>query len=110
MKKLAVALVIAAVLGVGAISALAATRTVRVGDDYFVSRTKHTVTVKRRTLVRWRWVGDNPHNLRVYRGPVKFRSSVKTSGSFSRRLNRRGTYRIVCDIHARTMKMTLKVV
>jgi plastocyanin len=106
LVSLLLAVVVAAAL---AIPALAATRTVRVGDDYFVSRSTHTVTVKRGTIVRWRWVGDNLHNVRVRRGPVKFRSRLKRSGTYSRRMRRVGTYRIICDLHAPDMRMTLRV-
>ncbi len=109
-KRLIALLVVAVVAGALAIPALAATRTVRVGDDYFVSRSTHTVTVKRGTLVRWRWVGDNLHNVRVTRGPVRFRSTLKRSGTYSRRMRRVGRYRIICDVHAPEMRMTLRVV
>jgi plastocyanin len=40
---------------------------------------------------------------------VKFRSSTKTSGRFTRTLTRKGTYTITCTIHQPGMKMTLKV-
>jgi plastocyanin len=109
-RKLLVPMLAAAVVaGAIAIPAIAATRTVRVGDDYFVGKRTHTATVTRGTTVRWRWVGDNPHNVRAYRGPVKFRSRVKSSGTYSRRMTRRGTYRILCDVHRDTMRMTLRV-
>ncbi len=59
--------------------------------------------------MRWRWVGDDEHNVSVRRGPVTFRSDLKDSGSFSRRMRRSGTYRIICTIHQPDMRMTLKV-
>ena len=45
----------------------------------------------------------------VTKGPVKFRSSFKDSGTYSKRLTRTGTYTIVCSIHQPDMKMKLRV-
>jgi plastocyanin len=88
----------------------AATKRLRIGDDWFVRPgAPPTVTVTKGTTVRWRWVGDDDHNVSVTRGPVRFRSDLKDSGTFSRKLRRRGTYRIICTIHQPDMRMTLKV-
>ena len=94
-----------------AASAAAATRTVTVGDNYFVrSNGVPTVTVRAGQTVRWKWVGRRPHNVRVTRGPARFASPTKRNGTFSRVVNRRGTYRIVCDIHGqRDQQMKLIV-
>lgn len=87
------------------------TRTVRVGDNWFVRRRgTPTIRVRRGTRVRFRWVGRAPHNVTVVSGPRRFRSSTKTRGTFTRRLTRRGTYRIVCTIHgARDQSMRIRV-
>ena len=107
MRVLPLAL-IAALLA--AAPAAAATRNVRVDDDYFVrSGSPPTVTVKKGTRVRWNWRGSRQHNVVVQSGPVSFRSALKRSGSFSRRMRRVGTYRIVCSLHQPEMVMTLKV-
>ena len=104
MKKLAVAAVaIAAALAVAVPSN--AVTVVRVGDDFF---RPGSVTVSKGATVRWRWVGDDPHNVTVRRGPVRFRSSTKSSGTYTKRLRRRGTYRLVCTVHP-GMNMTLRV-
>jgi plastocyanin len=89
----------------------ATTRTVRVGDNWFVRASGvPTVAVRRGDRVRWRWTGSAPHNVTVTSGPTKFRSRTQSSGSFSRRLRRRGTYRIVCTVHgARDQSMRLRV-
>jgi len=50
------------------------------------------------------------HNVAVSKGPVKFASSFKTKGSFSKKLTKTGTYTIFCSIHQPDMKMKLKVV
>jgi plastocyanin len=106
------AAIAAAVLVPAALAApaLAVTKTVKVGDNWFVrSGTPTTVTVKKGTTVTWKWVGDNPHNVTVVKGPVKFKSSTKSSGTFSKRMRRKGTYRLICTVHGSGQRMTLKV-
>jgi plastocyanin len=110
MRKLLASVLVLAALGVVASQAFAATRSVTVGDDYFVAKGKaRTVTVHKGTRVTWRDRGTT-HNIVVVKGPVKFRSNgyLNHGDTFSRTLRRAGTYRIVCTIHS-GMKMTLKV-
>ena len=110
MRKLLVALLIAAASAILATQALAATRSVKVGDNYYVRKgSPPTVTVRKGTKVTWRWTGRQLHNVAVTRGPVKFRSSLKRSGTYSKTLRRAGTYTIVCSIHQPDMKMKLRV-
>src|SRR3954454_20273860 len=107
MRKLLIALLIAAVPGVLAAQALAASRSVKIGDDYFVRKgSVPTVTVRKGSRVTWRWTGKDLHNIAVTKGPARFRSSFKDSGTFSKRVRRAGTYTIVCTIHT-DMKMKL---
>ncbi len=112
MRKLLVGVLATALVALLAASALAATtKSIRVGDNFFVrdGRTP-TVTVRRGTTVSWRFAGNSPHNVQVTRGPVRFRSPVRTRGTFRKRMTRRGTYRIVCTIHgARDQRMVLRV-
>ena len=105
MKRLLVLVVVAAVAAAAAIPAFGATRTVKIGDNFFSPR---TVSVKRGTKVVWRWTGTAPHNVTVTRGPKKFHSRTQTSGTFKAIPHTKGTYKIVCTIHA-GMAMTLKV-
>jgi plastocyanin len=85
-------------------------KSVEVDDNYFVHEgAPRTVTVRRGDIVVWEWEGMNPHNVTVRRGPVRFHSRTKTSGEYVKRMRRRGTYRIVCTIHAPTMRMRLRV-
>ena len=104
-KKLAAVPAVAVVAASAFAIPSGAATTVRVDDDVFRPK---TLTVKSGTTVRWRFVGDNPHNVTVTKGPVKFRSGTKSSGTFKKRLRRGGKYRIVCTIHP-GMAMTLKV-
>jgi plastocyanin len=105
LRKPLIALLVAGLAGISASQASAA-RTVRVADDSF---SPGSVSVKRGTVVRWRWTGRDRHNVVVSRGPARFQSSLKRSGTFSHKMTRRGRYRIVCSIHQPDMRMTLRV-
>ena len=108
MRKLLI--LIPLVLLVGAAPAAAKTRNVKVGDDFFVRNSGvPTVTVKKGTTVKWNWTGRHHHNVVVSKGPARFQSAVKTSGSFRKKMKRKGTYTIICNIHAPDMRMKLKV-
>ena len=108
MHKLPLVLIVVPL--VAAAPAAAATRNVRIGDDYFVrAGSVPTVSVSKGTTVKWNWRGTRAHNVVVRSGPVSFQSAVKRSGSYKRRMRRKGTYKIVCSIHAPDMAMTLRV-
>jgi plastocyanin len=91
-------------------SAWARTTSVRVSDNYFMrAQGVPTVTVPRGATVRWVFVGRSAHNVSG-RGPVKFRSDTMTSGNYTKRLTKRGDYRIMCSIHGSSdMSMLLRV-
>jgi plastocyanin len=110
-KLLLLATAVAVTAAAFAVPALAAsTKSVKVGDDYFVKNgTKPTVTVKAGTTVKWVWGGHAPHDVRVVSGPAKFASSVQVKGTFSKKLTKKGTYKLICTIHQPSMAMTLKV-
>lgn len=97
------------VVGVLAVSGsqAATTKTVKVDDYRF---TPKTLTVKKGTTVKWVWVGEADHDVRVVTGPGSdFASKVMTTGSYKRKFTRKGTYKIDCSLHAQIMKMTVKV-
>ena len=105
MKKL-VASGTAAVVAAGALAApsvWAATKTVQVKDNRFAPK---SITVRKGTKVKWVWRGQAPHNVKVIKGPAKFTSKTQVKGSYSRKLARKGTYTILCTIHAPKMRMT----
>lgn len=95
-----------------AVPALAATKSVKVGDDFFVKDGGvPTVTVKKNDTVKWNFIGDSPHNVTVKSGPVKFKSKTMSSGSYSKKVTRKGLYTIYCTIHgqsAQSMKLRVK--
>jgi plastocyanin len=107
MRRALTTLAIAATVGGAAVPALAATKTISIKDNYFVRPGGATVTVKRGTTVTWVWRGRSAHNVSA-RGAARFTSPIQKRGSFSRRVVRRGTYRVVCTLHP-GMRMTLKV-
>ena len=108
--RLAALMLVLPALLIAAAPALSKRKNVEVDDNYFVSEgSPRTITVKKNDTVVWEWEGRNPHNVTVTRGPVKFSSRTKTSGSYSKKLTRRGTYRILCTVHAPTMRMRLRV-
>lgn len=118
-KPLIICIAVAAAGSLTAGLALAATpsRTVKVGDNWFYKSSPRvpTITVKRNTLIRFKFTGDDPHNVFGYRGSTsgtpKFKSSIKSSGYYKKKLTSTGTYTIVCDIHGQfdqSMKIRVK--
>jgi plastocyanin len=107
MRILPLALILALT---AAAPAAGATRNVKIGDDYFVrAGSPPTVTVSKGTTVKWNWRGSRQHNVVVQSGPARFQSKLKRSGSYRRKMGKKGKYRIVCSIHAPDMRMTLRV-
>ncbi|UGS35038.1 cupredoxin domain-containing protein [Capillimicrobium parvum] len=106
MKRfIAPVLAVAAAAALVAVPAFAATKTAGLKDNSFVPK---TMTVKKNTTVKWVWKGKAPHNVTVQSGPMKFRSNTQTSGSFSKKLTKKGTYKLHCTIHP-GMDQTIKV-
>ena len=95
MRKLASLLAVAAV-GVFAADASSASRTISLKDDFFSPK---SASVSRNTTVVFRFAGRKAHNVVVTKGPVKFRSPTKASGTYSRKMTRKGTYTLVCTLH-----------
>jgi plastocyanin len=107
MKKLAAAAAAAVAAGALAVPTFgAATKTVNVRDNRFDPA---SLTVTAGTAVKWVWKGKAPHNVKVTKGPATFASTTQTKGSFAKKLTKKGTYSILCTIHAPAMKMTIKV-
>ena len=112
MKRLiALLVVVAAVAAAIAVPALAATKTVKVGPQ--TSFGPKSLSIKSGDTVRFRWTGSLPHDVVITKGPgisrTKTISRVRTSGTVSKKFNTKGTYSILCQVHAPTMKMTIKV-
>ena len=106
---------LAGILGVLGAAGIAsgATKTMYVGDDFF-SRSSSTITapkitVRKNDIVRWRWVGEDLHNVRVKIGTKTYVSEYQAEGTYSKRFRRAGTYTAVCDLHQNVMRMKVTV-
>jgi plastocyanin len=88
----------------------AATRAVKVGNDFFSPTNK---SIARGRSVTWVWAGGTPHDVvaKNRTGKIVFRSKItKQRGyTYSHRFSRNGTYKIICSIHPDTMRMTVRV-
>jgi plastocyanin len=80
-----------------AVPAFASTHTVSVKDNFFGKR---TITISKGSRIHWVWRGRGRHNVVVARGPASFRSGIMRHGSYSHTFTRRGTYQLVCTVHA----------
>ena len=111
MRKLIVPALVAGLLVPVVTPAFAATKQVKVGDNFFVRPSGvPTVTVSKGTKVTWKWTGKSLHNVTVTKGPRKFHSGSMRSGTFSRTLKKAGTYTIICTVHGPSdQKMKLVV-
>jgi plastocyanin len=108
MRRALVPLLLIAILLIPA-SAVARQR-IRVDDDYFKrAGSPPTIHVSKGERVIWRFRGDSLHNVHVTSGPRQFTSPLKRDGRYRKRMRKRGTYKIVCTVHAPDMAMTLKV-
>jgi plastocyanin len=110
MKRVIAGIVALAAAGGGAAAALpslaASTKTVAVKDNFFGPK---TLTITKGTKVVWVWKGKRGHNVAVANGPSNFRAGTRKKGTFSHTFTKKGTYSIVCTIHAPDMHMTIKV-
>jgi plastocyanin len=107
MRRLIVGIVAALTLVIlpAAGSTSAAAKSVKVLDNAFKPK---QLTVAKGTRVKWKWTGALAHNVTVVKGPVSFASPTQTSGTFSKKMKKAGTYKLVCTLHE-GMTMTLKV-
>ena len=107
-KAIPVLAAIAIAAGVAALPSSGATRPkprqVSVKDDFFGPR---KLTIKKGTKVVWTWKGKRRHN--VSEASAKFRSGTKKKGTYKHTFKSKGTYLVVCTIHAPDMQMTIKV-
>lgn len=86
--------------------ATGATRTVGVEDDFFSSS---SLTISKGTRVKFVWRGSDKHNVVTKSGPAKFQSPLQKKGTFKYKFRKRGTYSLLCTVHAPDMKMSVKV-
>jgi len=100
---------LAAVPASGGVAQAAPKATVLVGDNFFKPAKR---TVRRGTLVRFKWIGFKPHNVVKRRGPgrrFRSRTTSRRRVNYAKRFRRRGRYLLVCTIHPSEMRLRLRV-
>src|SRR3954452_11494628 len=113
MRKLLALVITGALAGILATAAFAATKSVKVGDNYYVRASGvPTVTVNKGDRLKFNFRGDDSHN--AHGVGIKLGAScleVRSSGSCrTNRLSKRGTFTIYCDVHGKSdQKMRVKV-
>jgi plastocyanin len=102
MRRLASLLAVAALLAsVLAVSAFAAT-----GVSWKVGTNK-TVEIRKGGTVKWTWADGQPHNVK---GPGFSSKVLSGKGkTYSHKFGKKGTFKIICQIHPTTMKTVVKV-
>lgn len=108
---LALAVVLVAVPTLGGAADAGGAKTVKLGDNFFEPT---RVKVRKGTKVRFKWIGDEPHNVVKQRGPGRaFASDITTERgvNFKQRFRKKGRYLLVCTIHLESddMKMRIRV-
>jgi plastocyanin len=85
-------------IGIMALAGVALAATKSVGVKKAGTRwhfTTSNLTIKRGDTVRWSWSGKTAHNVA---GPG-FVSKTGTKVTFSHRFTKKGTFKVVCQIH-----------
>ena len=107
-RALVLALATALLVASQVLPSIAASRTVKIKDDFF---SPNRLTVGKGTTVTWKWVGVDEHNVTLVKSPrgVKHtHSTTKTSGRYSRTLRKAGSYTFECTVHGFTMKVVVR--
>src|SRR4051812_36921006 len=105
MRKFISFLAIASlVAAIGAVSAFGSTTTVS-----WKKPSKKTVTIHKGSTVKWVWTDKELHNVA---GPgVKQNNPVAKKGkTLSKTFKSKGTFKYICQVHATSMKTTVKVI
>lgn len=101
---------LASAVGEGAPKPRAADRTARVGNNFF---SPTSTSIRRGRVVTWVWSGGVRHNVtgmrRSGRGAFRSRTTSRAGFRYSRRFRQRARYRVICTIHPRSMRMTVRV-
>jgi plastocyanin len=102
MRKI-VAVLAASALLIAAVTAYATTTSVswKIG-------TNKTVKIKKGASVKWIWADGSPHNVK---GPGFSSGSpvTKKGKTYTHRFTKKGTFKIICQVHPTSMKTVVKV-
>ena len=102
MRRLAFLLVAAAlVAAVFAVQAFASTTV-----SWHVPTSK-TVKIRKGGTVKWVWTDGAPHNVK---GPgFVSKTTSKKGTTYSHKFGKKGTFKIICQVHPTSMKTIVKV-
>jgi plastocyanin len=67
------------------------------------------LSVPRGAVVRWRFGDPLEHDVTLASGPRAFASGYRRRGTYKKRMNVPGQYRIFCSLHPVTMSQTIEV-
>ena len=96
-----------AAVGAGEASSAGRAREAAIGSNFF---DPPKLTIRRGERVRWVWeAGTQRHDVTVRRGPERFRSPLRSAGSYARSFRKPGTFKLYCTQHSGSMRMTLVV-
>ena len=81
--------------------------TIRVKDFQF---SRPNVAVRRAATLRWKFEDPELHNITIADGPRGFSSPhLSDDRTYSKRLRKKGTYKLFCGLHPVSMTQTVKV-
>jgi plastocyanin len=109
--RLLTAIAVVTAVALVALAGIAGARgstSIKVGDDFFSPTSK---TVSSGTKVKFKWIGEDKHNVVKKKGPGGGFGSGLTDApgvNFTKKFKKRGTYKLICTVHEE-MKMKLKV-
>lgn len=102
LGTLATATTVTAALSLGGVASAGSSFSLK--DDKFAPT---SMTVSKGTKVTFTWKGKHPHDVHAS-GAASFKSKIQTSGSYKYTFKKKGTVKLVCDVHP-GMKATIKV-
>ena len=73
-------------------------------DDFF---NKGKLTIKKGTIVNWKWNTDDEHTVTEING--KYTSHQTTKGNFRHRFKTKGTFKVYCLVHPTVMRQKIVV-
>jgi plastocyanin len=108
MRKSLLIPAVAVVAAVPLASAGAATKppvkVTHLSDDYF---NKGKLTIKKGTIVNWKWNTDDDHTVTEING--KFTSKQTPKGNYKHRFKKKGTFKVYCLVHPTVMRQKIVV-
>src|SRR3954453_9527740 len=102
-----VALLVVAAVPVAIADAAAKKPPVKVthlSDDFF---NKGKLTIKKGTIVNWKWKTDDDHTVTEING--KFSSHETRKGNFKHTFKKKGTFHVYCVVHPTVMRQKIVV-